>query len=474
MSKAIQPVVLAGGSGTRLWPLSRRLLPKQFLPLVSERSLLQDTILRASALPNCVAPIVITNHEHRFLVAEQLTEIGVASSTIILEPSGRNTAPAIAIAALHARQVLSNAVLLVMPSDQMVRGDADFQRTVSAAVDAASAGALVTFGIRPTHPATGFGYIEIGEPIDEPQKTYKVRRFVEKPSQDKAAQFLSDGRFLWNSGNFVFTPEKYLSELADHRPDIARAASAAYKASALDMGFLKLGEELFNKCPSQSVDYAVMEQTRSGAVVAADFVWSDVGSWSALWDIADKDAEGNAVRGDVRLDQTSRCLVRAEHRLVSIIGADNLVVVETDDAVLIAAKDKVQDVKEVVEHLELQKRTEHVSHSRVYRPWGYYETVDKGTGYQVKRIMVKPGRALSLQYHHQRAEHWIVVSGTAKVTRGSESMTLSRNQSTYIPTGVKHRLENAALEPLFLIEVQSGDYLGEDDIVRLEDRYNRT
>ncbi len=471
MATAVVPVILCGGSGSRLWPMSRRLLPKQFLPLAGERTLFQDTALRTHGMPGCGAPIVVTNSEQRFLAADQLAQIGIAPRTLLLEPAGRNTAPAVAAAALHAVRADPEVILLVQPSDHVIGDVAGFQSVVAEACVAARDGHLVTFGIPPTAPASGYGYIEAGEPISG--RVFRVRRFVEKPTEEKAKAFLAQGGFYWNSGMFVFQARRYLDELGRYQPQMLDAVRAAVDKAVPDLGFLRLDRDAFCAAPSDSVDYAVMERTASGAMVRAAFDWSDVGSWSALWDVGAKDPARNVVRGDVALRDAAGCYVHADGRHVSVLGARDLVVVETDDAVLVAAKDRAQEVKDVVEQLDRAKRNEHVSHSRVHRPWGYYESVDAGPGFQVKRLMVKPGHKISLQLHHKRAEHWVVVSGTARVTRGEEVLTLQRNQSTYIPVGTKHRLENAGAEPLLIVEVQSGDYLGEDDIVRFEDIYNR-
>jgi mannose-1-phosphate guanylyltransferase/mannose-6-phosphate isomerase len=473
MAAPLIPVILCGGTGTRLWPLSRKLLPKQFLPLVTEKSLLQDTALRLAGIAESAPAILVCNHEHRFLVAEQMQSIGVRPGTLILEPKGRNTAPAIAVAARVALQQAPGACLLVLPSDHMVRDVAAFQRAVAAARAAVEGGALATFGIVPTHPATGYGYIEEGEPVAGGAAARRIKRFVEKPDAATAERFLAQGGFLWNSGMFAFSAQAYLDELQRLRPDIAAGAERALAAAARDLDVLRLDAEAFAACPAESVDYAVMEKTSRGVVVRADIGWSDVGSWSSLWDVSPKDADGNVVRGDVHLADAKGCLIRSEGRLVSALGVQDLVIVDTDDAVLVAARSRVEEVKEIVEGLERRARTEHVSHTRVYRPWGYYESIDGGDRFQVKRIMVKPGEALSLQMHHHRAEHWVVVSGTAKVTRGEEQILVAENESTYIPIGMKHRLENPGKTPLYLIEVQSGGYLGEDDIVRFDDRYKR-
>jgi mannose-1-phosphate guanylyltransferase / mannose-6-phosphate isomerase len=468
------PVILSGGSGSRLWPMSRRLLPKQFLPLVSERTLLQDTVLRVHGVDGARAPIVVSNDEHRFLVAEQMREIGVKPEVQILEPVGRNTAPAVTVVALHVQSRHPDACMLVLPSDHLIRNVPAFHAAIATALPLAAGGSLVTFGITPRGPVTGYGYIERGDPVRGSERSFSVRRFVEKPDLETARRYLSSDRFFWNSGMFTLQPERFLEELQRFRPEILAAAKAAWEAGKHDLDFLRLDSAAFTACPSDSIDYAVMERTSASAMVQADIGWSDVGSWTALWETGDKDAGGNVVRGDADVRETSGCYIRAEHRMVAALGVRDLVIVETDDAVLVADKSRSQEVKEVVETLARKSRTEHVSHSRVYRPWGYYESIDAGERFQVKRIMVKPGEALSLQMHHHRAEHWVVVSGTARVTRDDEVKLLSENESTYIPIGTKHRLENVGKVPLFLIEVQSGSYLGEDDIVRFEDRYHRS
>ena len=473
MTASFYPLVLSGGSGSRLWPMSRRLLPKQFLPLVSERSLLQDTVMRLQGVQSARAPIVVSNGEHRFLVAEQLREIGVKPDVQVLEPVGRNTAPAVAVAALYVQSRQPDACLFVLPSDQLIQDVPAFHSAIATALPLAAGGSLVTFGITPRGPVTGYGYIERGEPTSEGKGTFRVKRFVEKPDLETARGYVSSGRFFWNSGMFVFQARRFLEELQRFRPDIAAATKAAWEAGTSDLDFLRLDSAAFEACPSDSVDYAVMERTSASVMVQADIGWSDVGSWAALWETGKKDERQNVAHGDVDLRDAKGCYVRAESRLVSVLGAKDLVIVETDDAVLVADKARSQEVKEVVDTLDRNARTEHVSHSRVYRPWGYYESIDAGDRFQVKRIMVKPGQALSLQMHHHRAEHWVVVSGTARVTRGEETKLLSENESTYIPIGTKHRLENPGKTALFLIEVQSGGYLGEDDIVRFEDRYQR-
>jgi mannose-1-phosphate guanylyltransferase/mannose-6-phosphate isomerase len=467
------PVILSGGSGTRLWPMSRKLLPKQFLALLSEHTLFQETALRVKPIEGCAAPIVVCNDEQRFLAADQLREIGVDAAAMILEPVGRNTAPAIAVAALAARERDPKALLLVLPSDHTVTKPEVFRKDALAALGLAQQGHLATFGIVADSPETGFGYIERGAPIDKAPGCWKVASFREKPDRPAAESFIASGRFFWNSGMFAFSAQSYLDELQRLRPEILAAVEQAYAKSTRDLDFLRLDKEAFAKCPSDSIDYAVMEKTARAVVVQTDPGWSDVGTWQALWAVSPQDSAGNVTAGDVHLYDATGCYVRAEKRHVSAIGVEDLVIVETDDALLVAAKGRSQDVKEAVSRLDALKRTEHVSHKRVYRPWGYYERIDAGERFQVKRIMVKPQAALSLQMHHHRAEHWVVVSGTAKVTCGDKELLLSENESTYIPVGAKHRLENPGKVPLYLIEVQSGGYLGEDDIVRFEDRYKR-
>ena len=463
----LQPVLLSGGSGTRLWPLSREAYPKQFLPLAGDDTMVQATWRRVEALAD-LAPIVVANEEHRFLVAEQLRQVGAPVPAILLEPVGRNTAPAIAAAALQAMAGGADPLLLVLPSDHVVRDVAGFQRAVREASSAAEAGALVTFGIVPDAPETGFGYIqaEAGDGLRQ------VLRFVEKPDAATARSYLDAGGYYWNSGMFLFRASRYLEELARFRPDIVDAVRAAHAAARHDGDFVRLDKDAFSACPSDSIDYAVMEKTADAMVLPVDIGWNDVGSWSALWDVAERDADGNAHHGDV-IAVDSRYSYAYAQRLVALVGVDDIVVVETDDAVLVARKDKVQEVKQVVARLKQEQRSQAVLHREVHRPWGSYDSVDNGGRHQVKRIKVKPGAALSLQMHHHRAEHWIVVSGTAEVTRGEETLLLSENQSTYIPLGVTHRLRNPGKVPLELIEVQSGSYLGEDDIVRFEDVYGR-
>lgn len=467
----LQLVLLSGGSGTRLWPLSREAYPKQFLPLVGDDTMLQATWRRVTAL-SAAAPIVVANEDHRFLVAEQLRVIGTPTPRIVLEPVGRNTAPAIAVAALIARadpqHVDGDPLLLVLPSDHVVRDHAAFRDAVRLAAAAAEAGALVTFGIVPQTPETGFGYIH----ADAGEGVRKVLRFVEKPDAATAQAYLDEGGYYWNSGMFLFRASRYLEELGKYRPDILAAARAACEHLDADREFLRLDREAFAASPSESIDYAVMEKTDAAMVLPVDIGWNDVGSWSALWDVSEQDADGNAHHGDVIAIDTRNSYAYAR-RLVALVGVDGLIVVETDDAILVAAKDKVQEVKQVVARLKADQRSQAALHREVNRPWGSYDSVDVGDGFQVKRIKVKPGAALSLQSHNRRAEHWIVVRGTARVTRNNDVFELFANQSTYIPIGAKHRLENPGDDMLELIEVQSGDYLGEDDIVRYEDVYGR-
>ena len=469
----LYPVILSGGSGTRLWPLSRAALPKQFLPLVSEHTLFQETLLRLKGFPDIAAPLVVCNNDHRFLVAEQLHTIHSSPLLQILEPIGRNTAPAVAIAAFAAQEKEAQATLLVLPADHLIRDIPGFHSAIQSALELAQQDKLVTFGITPHEPATGFGYIERGAGLGTNKSTFSVARFVEKPDLDTAGKFLEAGTFFWNSGMFVFKAEVYLYELQRHRPDIYQAAKSAWQNSSHDLDFCRLDEKEFAACPSESIDYAVMEHTKDAAMVTVNIGWSDIGSWSSLAEVSTQDAQGNATRGDVYIAETANSYVRAETRMVAAIGVRDLVIVETADAVLVMHKDFAQDVKHTVEYLKQAERTEHLTHRRVYRPWGYYEGIDIGDRFQAKRIMVKPGSKLSLQMHYHRAEHWVVVSGTAKVTRGDEEVILHEDQSTYIPLGVKHRLENVGKLPLCLIEVQSGSYLGEDDIVRFEDDYKR-
>jgi mannose-1-phosphate guanylyltransferase/mannose-6-phosphate isomerase len=464
----IVPVILCGGAGSRLWPVSRQLLPKQFLPLVTGRTLLQDTALRAKEASAGAAPIVVCNEAHRFLVKDQLAEIGI-TARILLEPAGRSTAAAVAVAALACEK--DDPVLLVLASDHAIRGTDAFNTAVAQAAEVAGKGMLATFGIAATRPDSGFGYIERGEDLQA--NAFKVKRFVEKPSEKDAAAMIATGRVYWNSGMFAFRAKRVLDELGRYRPDILEAARKAFATAADDLGFLRLGKEAFLACPAEAIDRAVMERTTHAAVIPAQFEWSDVGSWGALWELAEKDSAGNASRGDVQLQDTKGTLVFSDRRLVATLGVEDLIIVDSQDALLVAGRERSQDVREIVEDLKRANRSEHLSHTRVYRPWGYYEQVDAGERFQVKRLMVKPGAALSLQLHHKRAEHWVVVSGRARVTRGEDTLYLEENQSTYIPVGTRHRLENPGKEPLLIVEVQSGSYLGEDDIERFDDKYGR-
>ena len=467
----IIPVLLSGGSGTRLWPLSRETHPKQFQPLVGEQSLLQATWQRLAGLEGAAAPIVVANEEHRFMVAEQLRQLGVTPAALLLEPMGRNTAPAIAAAALQAQAGGDDPLLLVLPSDHVIRDEAGFRAAVLAAAPAAEAGQLVTFGIVPTGPETGYGYIKSAAFLKAGVRG--VERFVEKPDLATAQAYVASGDYFWNSGMFLFRASRYLAELAAFAPAILAAAKAALAGAKRDADFLRLDRAAFEACPSDSIDYAVMEKTSHAAVLPIDVGWSDVGSWSALWEIADQDPDGNAHHGDVLAIDCRNTLAWGGRRLVSLLGLQDVIVVDTDDALLVAAKDQVQKVKEIVSTLKTQGRSQASVHRKVYRPWGSYDGIDSGDRFQVKRIVVKPGAALSLQMHHHRAEHWIVVSGSARVTCDDRVFLLAENQSTYIPLGSKHRLENPGKVPLELIEVQSGSYLGEDDIVRFEDVYGR-
>ena len=469
----IHPVIMAGGTGSRLWPLSRQLNPKQFLKLTDgSLSMLQSTVARLDGM-KAEKPLLICNEEHRFLAAEQMRQSGQDDVQIILEPHGRNTAPAIALAAIqlceHAGD--NDPLMLVLAADHLIQDTHAFQNGVAKAIPLAQRGSLVTFGIVPGHPETGYGYIHRGAELEA--DCFEVDSFVEKPDLDTANAYLASGDYLWNSGMFLFSARAYLKELEAYRPDILNACKAAIADASTDLHFTRVNAELFERCPSESVDYAVMEKTDKATVVALDAGWSDIGSWSALWDVSAKDEVGNSLTGDVIARDTANTLVRADSRLVATVGVDNLVIIETKDALLVAHKDKVQDVKNVVEQIRNDGRHEHMNHREVYRPWGVYDSIDNGARYQVKRITVKPGAKLSVQMHHHRAEHWIVDSGTAKVTNGDKTYLVTENQSTFIPVGQVHSLENPGVIDLELIEVQSGSYLGEDDIVRYEDRYGR-
>jgi mannose-1-phosphate guanylyltransferase/mannose-6-phosphate isomerase len=468
----ILPVIMAGGKGSRLWPLSRELYPKQFLTVSGELSMLQQTVARLTGMEHS-APLLICNEEHRFIAAEQLRLGGFSHSGIILEPVGRNTAPAIALAALQA---LKNAeqdkdpILLVLAADHLIEDTSAFQTSVSKALPFAKDGKLVTFGIVPTVPETGYGYIKAGESQGD---AFTVEQFVEKPDLNTAQDYLASGDYYWNSGMFLFKASRYLEELKKHSPGILLACEESMQESIPDMDFVRVDIEAFQRCPDDSIDYAVMEKTESSMVIPMDAGWSDVGSWSALWEVSEKDENNNVIKGDVIAVNSANNYLHSNNKLIAVVGIDNLVVVETKDAILVAHKEQVQDVKTIVNHLKAVGRTEHKIHREVYRPWGKYDSLDIGNRDQVKRITVKPGAKLSIQMHHHRAEHWIVVSGTAKVTNGDKTILLTENESTYIPIGQVHALENPGVLPLELIEVQSGSYLGEDDIVRFEDRYGR-
>jgi mannose-1-phosphate guanylyltransferase / mannose-6-phosphate isomerase len=496
--KKILPVILSGGSGTRLWPLSRELYPKQLLPLTCDKTMIQDTILRLEGIADLGPPLVICNESHRFMVAEQLRLINTKASAVVLEPCGRNTAPAVAIAALHAMKNGGDPVLLVLPADHVIRDAPAFCDAVLKGAGLAEKGNLITFGIVPDKPETGYGYIKKGKQIriqveakvkgKDPKQiqvearvkgkdplitAFKVDRFEEKPDLPAAREFVSSGEYLWNSGMFMFRASRFLEELKRFSPDILTACRKSLKGAVQDLDFTRLDPGAFADCRSDSIDYAVMEKTGSAVVIPLDAGWNDIGSWSALWEVLEKDSEGNAVSGDVIIHEVSDSFIYAGSRLVSAIGLKDHIIIETADAVLVTDKSRAQKVKKIVEHLKAGKRDEALLHRRVNRPWGAYECIDCSDRFQVKRITVNPGACLSLQRHHHRAEHWIVVKGTALITKGDEVLTVSENESTYIPLGVMHRLENPGKIPLELIEVQSGSYLGEDDIERFDDRYGR-
>jgi len=492
----ISPVVLAGGGGTRLWPLSREHYPKQFLKILGEYTLLQHTLLRLKDFPGNAAgeqaepilveqPVIVCNEVHRFLVAEQVEALAVRPQKIVLEPTVRNTAPALTVAALSLREANADPIMLVMPADHVIGDVALFQRAVLMGYHYAQKGFVNTFGVVPTAPDTGYGYIRLGKAIgsEEDLKGQKpapkeLDAFVEKPDVATAKFYLETGNYVWNSGIFMLKASVWLKAIGKHRPEILEACERSFASGTLDGKFFRTGKEAFEACPSDSIDYAVMERISGkggvkSSVIALNAGWSDLGSWSSLWNVAEREGSGNVVNGDVCVIDSNDNVLISEHRLVAALGCDNLVVIETADAVLVAPKDRAEEVKRVVEWLKTKGREERLMHRCVWRPWGFYEAVDAGDRFQVKRITVNPGHCLSLQMHHHRAEHWVVVKGTARVTRGEEQFLLSEDQSTYIPVGVKHRLENPGTIPLELVEVQFGSYLGEDDIVRFQDTYNR-
>jgi mannose-1-phosphate guanylyltransferase/mannose-6-phosphate isomerase len=468
----IVPVILSGGSGTRLWPVSRESFPKQFWPLNSERSMIQDTAARALGA-GFAAPLVVCNQEHRFLVAEQMRALGIAGSRIVLEPVGRNSAPAILAAALLVAESEPETVLWLMAADHVITDLPALHEALAAAAAAARRGRVVTFGMKPTAPETGYGYIEAGAEMAGLPGVREVARFVEKPDAATAARLVASGTHLWNSGMFVFTAATLIAEMTAHAPEVVGPVRAAVEGRTTDLDFIRLDPAAFTTCPNISLDYAVAERTKLAAVVPADIGWTDVGSWGALWELGAKDAGGNVALGDVLLEGATNCYVRSDGIVTAVVGLSDVVVVVTEDAVLAMHRDRAQDVKKVVDRLKAARRQEAIAHNRVYRPWGFYESLIQGERFQVKRIVVSPGQKLSLQKHFHRAEHWVVVNGSAVVTRDTETLLVRENESVYLPLGCVHRLENPGRIPLTLIEVQSGAYLGEDDIVRIEDSYGR-
>jgi len=481
----IIPVILSGGSGTRLWPLSRKQYPKQYLTLVGDNTMLQETILRLSGLDNLADPIIICNADHRFLVAEQCQQIDIKNPTILLEPVGRNTAPAIAAAALHALKVTDDAVLLVLSADHVIQDNKAFHQAINIASNQAQEGKLATFGIVPTDANTGYGYIKSqcelpigkrgcpGVSKDNNDGAYKVEEFVEKPDLETAQSYLEQGNYLWNSGMFMFKADTLIDELTTHSPEIVTSVNDAVNNATQDLDFIRLNKQAFKSSPSDSIDYALMEKSDNVVVVPLDAQWNDIGSWSALHDIGKKDVNGNVIKGDVITQDTTNTYINANHHMVATIGVDNLIIVDTPDATFIATQDKAHEVKSIVEALQANERDEGGMHRKVCRPWGWYDSIESGEHFQVKRLHVNPGAKLSLQMHHKRAEHWVVVSGVATAINGDNVLSLKQGESTYIPLGVTHALENKTDEPLEIIEVQSGTYLGEDDIVRFEDIYGR-
>ena len=467
------PVIMAGGTGSRLWPMSRELYPKQFLRLHGVNSMLQETVNRLEGISGR-EPVVICNEEHRFLVAEQLRQINKLSHNIILEPVGRNTAPAIALAALNAISQGDDPIMLVLAADHIINDCNAFQQAVRDALPFAEKGSLVTFGIVPTGPETGYGYIQRGDvTVSELSEAFKVKRFVEKPDIETAEQYIRTGEYYWNSGMFMFRAKRYIEELQRFRPDILEACKTAMKDTDADNDFITIDRDKFSACPDESIDYAVMEKTNSAVVVSLDAGWSDVGSWSALWDVSNKDKLGNAITGDAFLHDTQNCYINTDEKFIAAIGVENLVIVNTKDAVLIIDKSQVQDVKKVVEFLKNQERREYRVHRESYRPWGRNDNVVNTVRYHVNRLTVKPGGKSSLQMHHHRAEHWVILSGTAKVSLDDKTYLLTENQSTFIPIGSQHMLENPGKIPLEILEIQSGAYLEDDDIIRIKDHYGR-
>ena len=463
------PVILSGGSGSRLWPLSRKNKPKQFLTLFNDSSMFQSTLTRLNGLDSLEAPLIVCNNEHRFMVAEQLQEIGLDANGIILEPCARNTAPAIALAALKAMDKGEDPLLLILAADHLISDVTAFHKSIEQARILAEQDKLVTFGIQPQSAHTGYGYIE----AEEKSKPSSVKRFIEKPDLATAESYLSAGNFFWNSGMFLFKASAYIKELARFSPEMLSSCKQAIEKAVIDLDFVRVDPELFEQSPSDSIDYAVMEKTDKAMVVPLDAGWSDVGSWSSLWEAFTRDDDQNVLIGDVLVENVHNAYIHSENRLVTVLGLDDVIVVETHDAVMVAHKDQAQKVKTIVEELTRQNRKEVITHRKCYRPWGNYDSVDMGDRFQVKRILVNPGASLSLQMHYHRAEHWVVVSGTAEVTRDDEVMLLGENESTFIPLGSVHRLRNPGRVPLEIIEVQSGAYLEEDDIIRLQDTYNR-
>jgi len=467
----IIPIILSGGSGTRLWPLSRKHYPKQYLPLVGDNTMLQETILRLNGLDNLADPVIICNADHRFLVAEQCQQIDIVNPTILLEPIGRDTAPAIAAAALQSIKDTNDVVLLVLSADHVIQDVEAFHKAINIANKQAQKGKLVTFGIVPTNANTGYGYIKSSN--NDHNDVYRVEEFVEKPNLETAKSYLEQGNYFWNSGMFMFQANTLIDELTTHSPDIINSVNDAVNNATQDLDFIRLDKQSFESSPSDSIDYALMEKSNNVIVVPLDAQWNDIGSWSALYDIGTKDNNGNVIQGDVLTEETTNTYINANHHMVVTIGVQDLVIVDTPNATLISTKDKAQDVKKIVERLQKQDREEQFCHRKVYRPWGWYDSIEVDIHFQVKRLHVNPGAKLSLQMHYKRAEHWVVVSGTATATNGEEVLTLTEGDSTHIPIGTIHGLENKTNEQLEIIEVQSGTYLGEDDIVRFEDIYGR-